>query len=925
MANQPYLVVRLVPEAPIDGATFTTYLEGLQLQVFDAYTGAALSDVAFCSPMSIFSWPQSSGQIDLSVVSSPVNSPANFNSATNNYGTTLQFDSTDGISVGAFVFSADQTTIPPFGQVSEVEEQAVTLQNGLPNYVPSGTVVTFVSVWPNNNPFGSGAPSFALTTTAPAKTVDGQPASSKDLPAILTFANTAGTAGVTVGMAVGPQAGSIAGGTTVVEVTPTTVTISPPLLSLATPSSVTFSLSEPYASLTLTLKSSSSTTTTLTFASAASVAVGMALSPQSGIPPGSIVTQVTSTAVTIKPALPAPLAGNPSVTFTFPLSTGIVQHFTDTVQLGIITAAVPDSVATAIVPLNLSTPGAPSAFPPMPDYLNVKLTAARAAGANSAGDVIPITTTFYNVRWQEDELPAANVYQLIPDNETSLYITLPPQPGTTPIPLAIPSDGSPPRFDALFDAVQTALTNDPILGAVTSSNITSLIAQLSASSANCTRIAYDIVWSYQNPLPIPPDPLESLYGNPPNPGNSSTQSSSGNNNLEQDRQKFEGTLNSFYSTRNATAERLAKFVAAVSAAVSCELSSVNAQAALLEFPVDSSQPFAKAVESEILLQGIGGTAANAINFGVPAAFFYALSAKMDKSTTAVQRYQMAIGDAIDRLLQEFEAAEDAGVIEDSEAFSDPDPALGGVITSFQAARRLVALGVSAASGSPVVTLNPAAAANTPEGALTALVNAWRTATDPTGSGPPANPPPTYAQKDFAVWQQLAAATPSGPAGYVALDLYTLTQGYSIPSVGPLADQILLATSTFNWPATGATVATLRQATSAQWTAFFNTHQTWLPPFTQPVVPAASQPAITPKAGYTAARIRAFIRAVQKFFTVSSIATSAQPWTPGAPPTFNLPANDPIGGSGLNFNTVLTPAHHRRSAGERVGFRSVLRY
>ena len=60
--------------------------------------------------------------------------------------------------------------------------------------------------------------------------------------------------------------------------------------------------------------------------------------------------------------------------------------------------------------------------------------------------------------------------------------------------------------------------------------------------------------------------------------------------LEQDRQKFEGTLNSFYSTRNATAERLAKFVAAVSAAVYCELTSVNATAALLEFPVDPSQP-----------------------------------------------------------------------------------------------------------------------------------------------------------------------------------------------------------------------------------------------------------------------------------------------------------------------------------------------
>ena len=60
----------------------------------------------------------------------------------------------------------------------------------------------------------------------------------------------------------------------------------------------------------------------------------------------------------------------------------------------------------------------------------------------------------------------------------------------------------------------------------------------------------------------------------------------------------------------------------------------------------------------ILLQGLGGTGDRRISFGVPAAFFYALGAKMDKTTTAVQRYQMATGDAIDRLLQEFAAAED---------------------------------------------------------------------------------------------------------------------------------------------------------------------------------------------------------------------------------------------------------------------------
>jgi hypothetical protein len=29
MANPPYVVIRLVPQSPVDGATFGTYLDGL--------------------------------------------------------------------------------------------------------------------------------------------------------------------------------------------------------------------------------------------------------------------------------------------------------------------------------------------------------------------------------------------------------------------------------------------------------------------------------------------------------------------------------------------------------------------------------------------------------------------------------------------------------------------------------------------------------------------------------------------------------------------------------------------------------------------------------------------------------------------------------------------------------------------------------
>jgi hypothetical protein len=1210
MASQPYLVVRLIPEAPIDGATFATYLDNLQLQVFDAYTGAPVSDLAYSSPLTLFaplflvdSAPGTVSSYFLTAVSAPTTQPASYVSA-GDYGQTLKFESTSGISAGSFVFSSDQTTIPPSGlSVTQVTETTVTLNSNLPNYVPTATVVSFISNWPNTTPFGAGSPpQFSLNTTAPAQTLDGGPPSTQDPPSVLLFANTQG---VTPGMSVGPAGPDIAANTTAAEVTPTSVIISPPLLGTATPSPVTFSLSEPYASLTLKVKTS--TTTTLTFPSAAGVAVGMTLSPQSGIPPGIVVIGATATTVTLKPALPAALAASTDVTFTFPLSSGIVQHVSEDLKIsfsGISIVLTPMAVATAIIPLNFSTPNASNGFPLIPDYLNVTVEASRLASTGEMQD-IPIKNTFYNVLWQGDDslLGDSYLYQLIPDSETSFYITLPPPPGLSPVALDIPSDGSAPPFDPLYQAIATALSFDPIpvltpvtspgvtlktnagtssgstlsfasatgvavgmyafgtnvapgtlvssvsggnvvlngpvltggvgmgepvtfapaLGAVaakTSAGTTSgsgpssatltfastagivpgmfvsgagvqpgstvtsvsgpnvmlstsvigtgvgsgetvfftpaasLIASLCSSTANCTRIAYDIVWSFQSPLPNPPDPLESLYTDPPNPGNSSTTQNSSNQVLEQDRQKFEGTLNSFYATRNATAERLAKFVAAASAGVYCELSSENATAALLEFPVDPSlsQPLASAVESEILLQGLGGTSAGSINFGVPAAFFYALGAKMDKSTTAVQRYQIATGDAIDRLLQEFDAAEDQGVIEDSEA-----PALGGAaISSFQAARRLVALGVSAASGSPAVTLNPAAAAGTPEAALIALVNAWLAATDPTGSGPPPNPPPSYEQKDYTIWQQLLAAN---QAGYLAIDLYALTQGFAIPQLvaytsgdtpsgaeltfaqssltaataadcpsgatltfasaaaasgvtpgmsvggakivpgtqvqtvaatkvtltaavtgdvpggtiisfassggagigvgmpvsGPnipagtivqkvtatsgasgvtttvtlsaavsgdvpansaitfnaaasstLADQIdLWLPSTTSPPTSHPTIQTLAAVSASQWTQLFTANPTWLPPFTLPVTPAASQPPSATKTGYVSARIRAFIRAVHKFFTVSSVATSAQPWTPDAPPTFNVPANDPIYGSGLNLNPSST--------------------
>ena len=215
-----YLVIRLVPDSPVDAATFSTYLDGLQLQVIDANTLQPRSDFAYYSPLSLLG-------NNLSLVSAPTAGSTPF--ASGNYGSTLNFDSTDGIAVGSFVFSSDQSTINPSSglQVTQLTAASgstpgtVTLSGTLPNYVPAGTVVLFICQSNMTAPSAS-AFSFSLSTTSAASTIDGTPPTAEDPLLVLHFANTAG---ITVGMGVGGSP-FIVGGATVAGVTADTVTVS---------------------------------------------------------------------------------------------------------------------------------------------------------------------------------------------------------------------------------------------------------------------------------------------------------------------------------------------------------------------------------------------------------------------------------------------------------------------------------------------------------------------------------------------------------------------------------------------------------------------------------------------------------------------------------------------------------------------------
>ena len=213
-----FIVVRLVPDSPVDGGTFSTYLDDLRLQVFDAYTKNPLSDFVYSSPYVLTQAGGLFGSNWISVVSVATSAPTTYVSP-GNYGQTLTFENTDGIPEGSWIFSEDQTTIPPSAglQVDQVTGSTVLLKapSAFPNYVPAGTVVTFIQQANSGDPNSATPFSFKLTTTG-TQTVNNL--------AVLTFGDASG---VTVGMQVGGDP-SIAAGTYVAEVdaSANTVTLS---------------------------------------------------------------------------------------------------------------------------------------------------------------------------------------------------------------------------------------------------------------------------------------------------------------------------------------------------------------------------------------------------------------------------------------------------------------------------------------------------------------------------------------------------------------------------------------------------------------------------------------------------------------------------------------------------------------------------
>jgi hypothetical protein len=552
-------------------------------------------------------------------------------------------------------------------------------------------------------------------------------------------------------------------------------------------------------------------------------------------------------------AFPAPL-GPPLV--NYPAGTTIVQHFTPIIALPFVTGVDMRSVATAVIPY-----AAPAAEYPNPNPRPDLRIQFQRAGTQTIVD----PAIYYNApMYTAGSAPAPDQYQSLANADVSAFVPLPATLSSSLAGVDLPADGSLPSYDSLLNAVNTVLAADPDAGA----NLATLTATQPLTPDQCRNIAYEIVWGTAPDVPVPSGAIEPMYTNPPNDGGLT-------NTNEQNRMQFEGQLNSYYATRNAKVERLAKYVFALAAAVWCEQQSVAATRALLRFPVHPSTTptLATITNAEVLLTG-------PLGLDIPAQYFYVLGAQLPLKVTLSQRFAMACGADQQRNLTQLTGAVDDGVI------VVPPTAPQPAVNPAQAVRLLSTLAVPAASTAPICPVTSAAAV-------------WNDFIAFPATSPPPNNWRSWEPGDDATdfWPaEFASASAAVKTAYLALDLYALTAGYIIAnSVPPVSLATHIAVHPKIFSPTGAvlfspptTVQELAEMSPSNWETLFKQS---LPPT------GAAQIGLLPSftsPGTPDERIAAFIRRVRKFFDLPNPAASVTAPQETTAPTLPLPTSvDPI--------------------------------
>ena len=331
-------------------------------------------------------------------------------------------------------------------------------------------------------------------------------------------------------------------------------------------------------------------------------------------------------------------------------NTRIVQHFgREAGGLGVFNRLM-FSVATAVIEIPDGVPAAEH------ETVDLRITIERS------GATIEHKRRYFNVPTLPGGLPAdPNDFPgltLDGDPFVSLYLQLPPPGLETGGALVVPEDGTAPNFDLLLNAVTDVLNDDP--------GNTDDITVLTPTQAR--HVANEIVWDRASqPLPVADASLEDIYTGPNDPNSSE----------ERARLVFEGDLTAYRVGNEATAERLANFVYALSAALwIAEQSGLpeRADEAALTFPVKPSEPDGVA---RVKLTGIAAV----MPFEVPAAYIYALTAVLPLQVTREQRFNMVVMGNEAQTVSTFDEAIHNDIIAES-----------AVVDRYQAARRLIAIG-----------------------------------------------------------------------------------------------------------------------------------------------------------------------------------------------------------------------------------------
>jgi receptor-binding and translocation channel-forming TcA subunit of Tc toxin/ABC toxin-like protein len=365
-------------------------------------------------------------------------------------------------------------------------------------------------------------------------------------------------------------------------------------------------------------------------------------------------------------------------------NTQIIQHFSVITDNAVFppVQVVAEAVATAVIIVN-----------PPPGHREYQTSDLRLQITNNQRGIADQNLDFNVTTVSMDPLsgdPSDYISQ-----GTGVYFGL-PDPGLGLDPtlahVDLPSNGTPPDYDALLQAVNLVLAHDPDAA---QSNLEGLSP---LTEAQARQVAYEIISNPKLiPIPDPQESLERLYTRPPTdpalPGDALTQA-------DQERKQFEANLTSYYATQSANAERLAGYVFAISAAIWAEIQTRSPAKVGFTFAVDPAGSGGTTLKfAEVALVPAGGLI---LNFDVPAEYFYAIGASLPASITPHQRYRMATLHN-EQTVVALHHAIDIGII----------PAQAE--TPENAARRLVALGAGNAQALPQCPLNAD---------INGLLNAW---------------------------------------------------------------------------------------------------------------------------------------------------------------------------------------------------------